>query len=137
MKKMKLQQARIKQHMTQKGMADILGMTQSQYYRRESGEIYITDNEWVKMAKALDVEVDEIRENDPASTIYNYDNHSGNYSASNNYFYNIPDFVMKNQQEYIDMLKNKIVELQENLELQENTVRLLREELHRIETNSK
>jgi hypothetical protein len=50
---------------------------------------------------------------DNISNIYNYDNHSGNYSASNNYFYNIPEFIMKNQQEYIEMLKDEIKKLRE------------------------
>jgi hypothetical protein len=35
-----------------------------------------------------------------------------NYSASNNYFINIPESMLKNQQEYIEMLKQKISDLE-------------------------
>jgi hypothetical protein len=83
-------------------MANQLCMKQSQYQRRETGLISITDKEWMRIAKVLKVEVDEIRENNSNSTTYNYDNHSGDYSASNNYFCNIHDSIMKNQQEYFD-----------------------------------
>jgi hypothetical protein len=96
-------------------MADLLFMSQSQYHRRERGEIRITDEEWVRMAKFLGKEVQDIKEEDNITTIYNYDNYSGNYSASNNYFYNIPEFIMKNQQEYIEMLKQEIQYLKDKI----------------------
>ena len=35
---------------------------------------------------------------------------------SNNYFYNIPEFIMKNQQDYIEMLKEEIKKLKEEIE---------------------
>ncbi|GHS96020.1 hypothetical protein FACS189421_00380 [Bacteroidia bacterium] len=95
-------------------MAELLFISQSQYQRRERGEIRISDEEWMRMAKILGKEVDDIKEEDNnITTIYNLDNNSGNYSASNNYFYNIPDFIMKNQQEYIEMLKEEIKSLKE------------------------
>ena len=113
--KRKLMSARKESNLTQTAMAKLLCMTQSQYQRREQGEIRITDNEWVKIAKILGKEVDEVREEDGATTIFNYDNHSGNYSQSTNNFYSIPDFIMKNQQEYIEMLKNEIISLKAEL----------------------
>ncbi|MDR2684201.1 MAG: helix-turn-helix domain-containing protein [Prevotellaceae bacterium] len=96
-------------------MAERLCMTQSQYQRRERGEIRITDDEWLKIAKILGKEVEDVREEDPITTIFNYDNNSGNYSQSTNNFYGIPDFIMKNQQEYIEMLKNEILSLKAEL----------------------
>jgi transcriptional regulator with XRE-family HTH domain len=93
-------------------MADLLGMSQSQYQRRESGEIHIFDDEWVRIAQLLGKETEDIKEEDGITAVYNYDNNSGNYSASNNYFINIPETMLKNQQEYIEMLKQRISELE-------------------------
>lgn len=101
---------------TQENMAKILHMTQSQYQRREKGEIKISDEEWERIAKALDTNVEDIKEED--STIHqinNYDNQSANYSASNNYFHNIPDYILENQQEYINLLKKEIQDLKEEI----------------------
>jgi len=113
--KYKLLNARKEKNMTQEELANKLGISQSQYQRRERGEIHIIDSEWVRMAKFLNKEVEDIKEEDCITTINNYDNYSGNYSASNNYFYNIPEFIMKNQQEYIEMLKEEIKKLKEEL----------------------
>ena len=113
--KNKLIAARKEKNRTQNDVAELLFMSQSQYQRRERGEIRISDEEWVRIAKILDKEVEDIKEEDNITTIYNYDNHSANYSESNNYFYNIPEFIMKNQQEYIEMLKEEIKWLKEEI----------------------
>ena len=117
MKKQKLIDARLAKGMSQQEVADEINLNQSQYHRRENGEIPIKKKQWESIAKALGVKVEDIKDDDTFTNIYNYDNHSGNYSASNNYFYNIPDFVMKNQQKYIEMLENKVKDLTEALEL--------------------
>lgn len=101
---------------TQENMAKILHMTQSQYQRREKGEIKISDEEWERIAKALDTNVEDIKEDDSTQQIINnYDNNDGSYFGSNNYFYNIPDFVLENQQEYINLLKKEIQDLKEEI----------------------
>ena len=107
--------------MTQNDMANRLFISQSQYQRREYGEVRISDDEWIRIAKILSKEVNDIKEEDNISNIYNYDNYSGNYSASNNYFYNIPEFIMKNQQEYIEMLKDEINRLREEVNILKKT----------------
>lgn len=102
---------------TQENMAKLLHMTQSQYQRREKGEIKISDEEWERIAKALDTTVENIKEDD--SIIYqinNYDKQSVNYSARSNNFYNIPDYILENQQEYINFLKQEINELKNKIE---------------------
>ncbi|MXS72174.1 helix-turn-helix domain-containing protein [Flavobacteriaceae bacterium W22] len=104
---------------TQDNMAKLLHMTQSQYQRREKGEIKISDEEWERIAKVLDTNVEDIKEDDSViHQVNNYDNQSGNYSASNNYFHNIPDFILDNQQDYITLLKeqNQLLK-EENLRL--------------------
>ncbi|MDF2933364.1 MAG: transcriptional regulator [Chryseobacterium sp.] len=61
MVKNKLIQAR-KAKYTQENMAKILHMTQSQYQRREKGDIKISDEEWERIAKALDTNVENQQE---------------------------------------------------------------------------
>ena len=95
--KNKLITARKEKNMTQQDMADLLFMSQSQYQRRECGAIRISDEEWLRLAKFLDKEVENIKEED------------------NNYSYNVPEFVMKNQQDYIEMLKQEIGCLKEEI----------------------
>lgn len=64
--------------------------------------------------------VEDIKEDDPnINQVNNYDNYSGNYSASNNYFYNIPEFLLENQQEYINLLKQEIQQLKEYIKSME------------------
>lgn len=102
---------------TQENMAKILHMTQSQYHRREKGEIKISDEEWERIAKALDTKVEDIKDDDSTrQTINNFDNNEGSYFGSNNYFYNIPEFILENQQEYINLLKKEIQDLKEEVE---------------------
>lgn len=98
---------------TQESIAKILHMTQSQYQRRETGEIKISDEEWERIAKALNTIVEEIKE-DHLSLIHNHDTVSNNY-LENNQLYNIPDFILKNQSEYIALLKEEIEELKEEI----------------------
>ena len=111
--KNKLITARKEKNMTQNEMAELLCVSQSQYHRRERGEICISDEEWERMAKFLGKKVEDIKEEDCITNIYNFDNNSGNNPASNNYFYNIPEFLMNNQQDYIEMLKEEIKRLKE------------------------
>lgn len=100
---------------TQENMAKILHMTQSQYQRREKGEIKISDEEWERIAKALDTTVEEIKEDDvPQNIINNYDNSSGSYYPHINN-YSIPEFILKNMEEYIDLLKKQIEELKDEI----------------------
>ena len=103
---------------TQEKMANLLHMSQSQYHRREKGDIKISDEEWERIAKVLDTTVEDIKEDDSLMhQVNNYDNNSGNYFGSNNYFYNIPDFVLDNQQDYINLLKERIQKLEEEVNL--------------------
>ena len=115
--KTKLISARKKLY-TQEKMANLLHMSQSQYHRREKGDFKISDEEWERIAKVLDTTVEDIKEDDSLMhQVNNYDNNSGNYFGSNNYFYNIPDFVLDNQQDYINLLKERIQKLEEEVNL--------------------
>ena len=103
--KNKLIQAR-KGKYTQVDMAKILHMTQSQYQRREKGKIKISDMEWERIAQALDTSIEYIKEGESNLQINKY---------HNNYFYNIPGFVLENQQEYINLLKKEVQDLKEEI----------------------
>ena len=113
--KNKLITARKEKNMTQNEMANLLFISQSQYQRRERGEICISNDEWIRIAKLLGKEVEDIKEEDNITTINNYDNCS-NYAAGDYYFYNIPEFIMKNQQEYIKMLNEEINRLKDEID---------------------
>ena len=45
-------------------MADLIGMTQSNYSRREKGMTKISAQEWGKIAKVLDLKIEDIYEAD-------------------------------------------------------------------------
>ncbi len=64
MNKVKLRKARLAKNLSQEELADLVGMTQSNYSRRENGRKTITEIEWIKLAKVLGVEKDTIYEPD-------------------------------------------------------------------------
>ena len=62
MKKIKLQEMRLKREITQDVMANLLDMTQATYSRKERGLTKITVDEWNKIAKILGVDKSEVFE---------------------------------------------------------------------------
>lgn len=62
MKKEKLIESRKAKKISQTDVATYLKISQTQYQKRESGKIKITDLEWQRISKLLNVEVDEIYE---------------------------------------------------------------------------
>jgi transcriptional regulator with XRE-family HTH domain len=115
MLKEKLLKARKEKKFTQEDLATYLNISKSEFQRKETGVSKIHNDEWERIAKLLNVPVEDIFEEDPCVSIYNsydnkFDNNSGNYfiaGAANN-FYAIPDYVLKNQQKYIESLERKI-----------------------------
>jgi transcriptional regulator with XRE-family HTH domain len=94
--KNKLIAARKEKNMTQNDMADLLFVSQSQYQRRECGDIRISDEEWVRIAKFLGKDVEQIKEEADCSISQYFDNVSGNYIGSNNNYCNIPEYLLDN-----------------------------------------
>jgi len=116
----KLRTLRKQKGYTQEYMSKIISTDVSNYCRKESGDVKIFDDEWEKLAKALEVPVEEIKEDRPSSVVQNLtfndqstNSQSGNY---NQYNYNIPDYVLENQQEYISLLKKEIEALKAEIE---------------------
>ncbi len=69
MVKEKLIRTRKEKKFSQQDMAEHLNMSQTHYLRKEKGEIEIRNDEWERIAKLLDVDVDEIKEEDKDSLI--------------------------------------------------------------------
>lgn len=62
MLKDKLIKIRKEKKFSQQDVAKYLNISQTQYLRKERGEIEIKDDEWNRIATLLDVEVDDIKE---------------------------------------------------------------------------
>lgn len=119
MLKEKLIRLRKEKKFSQLDMTKHLNISQSQYLRKEKGEIGIRDEEWERMAKLLDVEIDDIKELEKENPInQNFENNTGSYIGSNNIYCNIPEYILQNQQEYIEILKQEIAALKAELSKQ-------------------
>jgi transcriptional regulator with XRE-family HTH domain len=101
--KAKLREARINKGLSQEALADLVGMTQCNYSRRENGKKAISDTEWTRIAKALGVSKETIYEPNKFNT-----NHG---STVNVPFFNIPHQAL----EYIKFLKKENSKLKEKL----------------------
>ncbi|MDR4954666.1 helix-turn-helix transcriptional regulator [Chryseobacterium sp. ES2] len=117
----KLRTLRKQKGYTQQQIADLLATDVSNYSRKESGDVRIFDDEWEKLAKALDVSVEDIREEKTATVIQNLtfndsSSNTSNQSGNYNQYCNIPEYLLENQQEYITFLKEQIKALKEENE---------------------
>ncbi|WP_308006516.1 helix-turn-helix transcriptional regulator [Chryseobacterium mucoviscidosis] len=114
--KEKLIKARKERNFSQQDIAEHLKISQTHYLRKEKGEVEIKDEEWERIAKLLDVEVDDIKQSEKENSIHqNFENNSGNYIGSNNIYCNVPEYLLENQQEYISLLKKEIQELKDRI----------------------
>ncbi|UZT96739.1 helix-turn-helix transcriptional regulator [Chryseobacterium fluminis] len=121
MEKEKLRRVRKQKGFTQQQIADIIATDVSNYSRKEGGSVKIIHDEWNKIAKFLEVPLEDIYEEEEATIIINNENNSsgdnsGFYSGlkdiNNNY--NIPNNVIDSLQNYIAMLEEEIKRLKEN-----------------------
>jgi transcriptional regulator with XRE-family HTH domain len=111
MLKEKLKQTRIDKKFSQQDMAKHLNISQPHYLRKEKGEIEIRDEEWERIAKLLDVEVEDIKETDNEKSINqtfeNVTDITNSYIGSHNVYCNVPEYLLATQQEYINILKKE------------------------------
>lgn len=128
MVKNKLIRTRKEKKFSQQDIAEYLNISQTQYVRKEKGDVEISETEWEKIAKLLDVEITDIREDESNKINQFFDvqgTYQNSYIGSNNNYCNIPEFMLENQKELFDILKEKIAKLeQENSSLKENLKRL-------------
>jgi transcriptional regulator with XRE-family HTH domain len=99
----KLRIARKKCGLSQENIADLTGMSQSNYSRRENGLVTISDNEWKKIAYALKVNIVDIYE---TNSIKKKSNNMSDIST-----FNIPNFIL----EHIEFLKTENTKLKNEL----------------------
>lgn len=120
MVKTKLIRKRNEKEFTQKDLAEYLNISQTQYSRKEKGEVEISDEEWERISKLLKTEVEEIKENNDNQKVTNYFENtitSNNGSISGNYYCNVPEFLLESQKELVEMLKKEIRQKDSEIEL--------------------
>jgi transcriptional regulator with XRE-family HTH domain len=105
--KVNLRETRLNKGLSQEALADLIGITQCNYSRRENGKKVISEAEWTKIAKALDVNKETIYEANRLNT-----NHD---SVVNVPSFNIPSFII----EHIEFLTTENSKLKEKLKLLE------------------
>lgn len=108
MNKIKLIQTRLARGLSQEELADLIGMSQSNYSRRESGRKNISDIEWNRISKELGVQIETIYEPE--------EQNKEERDEINMLYFNIPDFVM----EHIELLKKENKKLKEQLKKLKN-----------------
>lgn len=106
MEKTKLILARSNKGLTQQQIALKLNMDVSNYNRREKGQIKISNHEWEKISKILEVSIEEIYESEESNFFVVKDNSSGNHSETTK-FYTIPEYLLENQRKYIQKLEEE------------------------------
>ncbi|SEH33877.1 helix-turn-helix domain-containing protein [Chryseobacterium culicis] len=119
MQKEKLRNARKRKGFTQQQVADYIATDVSNYSRKESGDVAIRKEEWEKIARFLEVPVEEIYEEEDGKQINNFENITSSSGFGNNiqgnYYCNVPEFLLENQRDYIEILKKENQRLQEEL----------------------
>lgn len=120
MEKEKLRRLRKQKGFTQQQIADAIATDVSNYSRKETGGVRIIREEWEKIAKFMDVPLEEIYQEEEATIIINNENNTVsdqagfyNINGNNSNNYNIPNSVIDNLQEYITLLKEEIARLKE------------------------
>lgn len=114
--KVKLQEVRMKRGLSQEQVANLVGMTQSNYSRKENGSSKISSNEWERFSKILDVPLEDIYESEEGNLVIFKDNATGNYSGVNN-IYSIPKHIeqlLESQNKYIAKLEEEIKNLKQS-----------------------
>ncbi|REC76028.1 transcriptional regulator [Chryseobacterium elymi] len=120
MQKEKLRVIRKQKGYTQQQIADIIATDVSNYSRKESGDVKIVRDEWDKIARFLDVSVEDIYEDEEAKIVINnnhpvYNDQSSSSSGTITQFHNMSASIIQNLQDYIALLKEENEKLKEEL----------------------
>ncbi|MGG5210933.1 helix-turn-helix transcriptional regulator [Chryseobacterium sp. MIQD13] len=119
MQKEKLRAIRKQKGYTQQQIADIIATDVSNYSRKESGDVKIVRDEWDKIARFLNVSVEEIYVDEEAKVVINNDHPVFNDQSSSTgimtQYNNIPGSIIQNLQDYISFLKEENEKLKEEL----------------------
>ncbi|ASE62707.1 XRE family transcriptional regulator [Chryseobacterium indologenes] len=118
MQKEKLRLIRKQKGYTQQQVADFIATDVSNYSRKESGDVKIIPDEWNKIARFLDVPLEDIYEEEIAAVVVNNDHpvfndRSASAITNQNNYDNIPGAIIENLQGYIALLKEENERLKE------------------------
>lgn len=106
--KSKLAAVRLQKGVSQEQLADLIGISQSSYSRREKGLVQILEHEWIRIAKELNVErVDIFEEIKNSSNLINQ-----------NDFDEFTGDIMETMRKYIEILKTENQSLKDKLKQQ-------------------
>lgn len=94
-------------------MAKIIGIDTSNYSRKERGEVKIFDDEWEKIAKTLEVALEDIKNKEVKSDFQKNKSAQHDPTGGNVNYYNIPDFFIHTNKKYIEKLEKEIQFLKE------------------------
>jgi len=106
MEKNKLIEIRTLRGFSQKQVVDHHFMDASNYNCREKDKSKIASNEFGKLARILEVLIEDIFENDDSMVFICRDNATGNYHG-NNSIYSTPEFMLESQRKYILKLESE------------------------------
>ncbi|PQA93932.1 transcriptional regulator [Chryseobacterium shigense] len=119
MQKEKLRDVRKRKGITQQQIADIIATDVSNYSRKESGDVSIRKEEWEKIARFLEVPLEDIYQEEEAKQINHFDNITSSSSFGNNisgnYYCNVPEYLLESQRDLIQILKKENKRLEEEL----------------------
>jgi transcriptional regulator with XRE-family HTH domain len=115
MEKHKLIQLRQSKGISQEQMPDKLAITPSTYSRKEKGLVRIRPEEWEKIAKFLNLPVEEVYESDETNYFVIKDQATANYLGTN-HVYSIPEYFLETQRKYIERLEKEIADLKASKE---------------------
>lgn len=105
--KQKLIIKRKERNLTQEELAFKLGLDTSNYNRRENGVTKISKKEWDKMAKVLEVKLEEIYEPEDGVYLINNEKPKETYSSIPNHNGNYNEFVLETLKKYIQKLEEE------------------------------
>lgn len=96
--------------LSQAEMAKTVAMEQTTYSRKERGISIITDDEWIRIANALDVQIEDIKEDNQITSLKN-DNCTFNNNSIGIHYVNIPDYILDIILKYNKKLEEEISQL--------------------------
>jgi DNA-binding XRE family transcriptional regulator len=102
--KTKLHEMRIKKQISQEDMANLVGMNQSTYSRKERGAAHVTTQEWKILAQVLEVSVEDIFQDSKSKFLPGKSEHQ---------YLSVPNIIM----EELGFLKKENLELKEEIKL--------------------
>ena len=105
--KHKLIEVRKTKNLTQEEFAFKLGLDTSNYNRRENGITKISRKEWDKMAKELNVTLEEIYQPEDGIYVINNENANGNF-GNHNIYNGFNEFAFETMKKYIQKLEEEI-----------------------------